>query len=293
MTDLRLRAPFGYIGGKSKMARWIVKWFPNHRVYCEPFAGSAAVLFAKPRSEEEAIADKDEGIVNFFLALRDSGEQLVEWLQWTPYSREVFQEAVRRRFDAAVPPGERAYYWYVAMKQSFGGDALRPSPTWGYTVRTARCGMAISCRHFIASVELLPRLSERLQRVSIECADWRDTIDKYDSETALFYLDPPYHPATRKSGGYFHEMSAADHQSLVQRLLVLRGKAVLSGYEHADYAVLEQSGRRRVDYATACRVVGHTRWTKITGRGSGHRAAPRVESIWISPSCFEEVIPCV
>lgn len=268
------------------MARWIVGLLPPHTVYCEPFAGSAAVLFAKPKSEIEVIADIDAGICNFFVVLRDDVDTLYSKLYWTPFSREVFMESVARRFDPQLSPMDRAYYWYICVKQSFGGDALRPSPTWGYSVKTSRCGMAISCRHFIASVELLPHASKRLESVRIDCADWRETVCRYDSAETLFYLDPPYHPATRRAGGYFHELTESDHAELVEWLLSMRGKAVLSGYANPTYARLERFGWRRLDYPTVCRVVGHTRQTKITGRGSGHRAAPRVESVWLSPRCL-------
>jgi len=277
-----LRSPFGYFGGKTKIAGWIVRHLPPHEVYCEPFAGSAAVLFAKSRSRVEVIGDKDEGIVNFFRVLRDEPERLISRLEWTPFSREVFEESIRYRYDRSLPDWERAYYWYVCMKQSFGGDALRSKPTWGYTVRTSRCGMAISCRHFMASVALLPLASERLQGVSILCADWLELVLQYDSPETLFYLDPPYHPEVRRGGGYFHEMTDEDHRRLVDVVLGLSGKVVLSGYPNRDYERLERAGWRRVEYRTACRAVGHTRQTRITGRGSGWANAPRVECLWLS-----------
>jgi D12 class N6 adenine-specific DNA methyltransferase len=58
-----------------------------HRVYIEPYAGSAAVLFAKPRSPVEIINDLDDQVVNFFRVLRDHPAALARACQLTPYAR--------------------------------------------------------------------------------------------------------------------------------------------------------------------------------------------------------------
>lgn len=41
-----MRTPLTYYGGKQMLAKQIVAQMPAHRVYLEPFAGGAAVLFA-------------------------------------------------------------------------------------------------------------------------------------------------------------------------------------------------------------------------------------------------------
>lgn len=51
---------------------------PAHRVYLEPFAGGAAMLFAKPRAERETLNDIDGQIMRFWRALRDHPEALTD-----------------------------------------------------------------------------------------------------------------------------------------------------------------------------------------------------------------------
>ena len=53
--------PFAYFGGKMKLAERIVSLLHPHDHYVEPFAGSLAVLLAKPRSAHETVNDLDGG----------------------------------------------------------------------------------------------------------------------------------------------------------------------------------------------------------------------------------------
>lgn len=61
-----MNALLNYPGAKWGMAQEIVQIMPPHRSYLEPFAGSLAVLFSKPRSAIETVNDIDGDIVNFF-----------------------------------------------------------------------------------------------------------------------------------------------------------------------------------------------------------------------------------
>ncbi len=45
-----MRPPTAYYGAKGRLAPWIAGLLPYHRIYIEPYAGSAAVLFAKATS---------------------------------------------------------------------------------------------------------------------------------------------------------------------------------------------------------------------------------------------------
>jgi DNA adenine methylase len=44
---VHLRTPISYYGGKQRLAARILKLFPQHRTYVEPFLGGAALFLAK------------------------------------------------------------------------------------------------------------------------------------------------------------------------------------------------------------------------------------------------------
>src|SRR5712692_4220093 len=57
---------FKYFGGKSKIARRIVKQMPEHVTFVEPFAGGASVTLAKHPSEKEVLNDKRADVMQFY-----------------------------------------------------------------------------------------------------------------------------------------------------------------------------------------------------------------------------------
>lgn len=93
-----------YPGAKNRLAPWIVQYIPKHKVYLEPFAGSLAVLFHKPRCHIETVNDINEEVINFFRILRDFPEELERLLKCTPYSRTEYQRA----FELTDDPMEKA-----------------------------------------------------------------------------------------------------------------------------------------------------------------------------------------
>src|SRR5690606_27445667 len=85
--------PFAYYGGKTTLADKIVQLLPEHDHYVEPFAGSLAVLLAKPRSAMETVNDLDGDLMTFWRVLRDRPEDLARVCSLTPHSRAEHQAA--------------------------------------------------------------------------------------------------------------------------------------------------------------------------------------------------------
>ena len=138
--DSRLRSPIGWLGGKSRMLAKIVPNLPPHGVYVEPFGGGAAVLLAKTPAPVEIYNDINPGLVNMFRTIRDPGlfERFYRRVQATLYSRSEYY-CCQNTWMAQDDPVEKAYRFYVAARQSFGGHF---DHGWGYNVATSMRGMA-------------------------------------------------------------------------------------------------------------------------------------------------------
>jgi DNA adenine methylase len=267
----RLRSPIRRFGAKTpyvgKLLPYI--WKYDHHVYAESFMGGAALLFAKTPSPVEIINDIDGGVVNLFRVLQDPllFEEFHRLVSLTPYSREFYYHC-RNHWKAYTDPCRRAWAYFIASRQSFSSD-IRGG--WSHVVKESKGGVAGSVQRWLSIIELLPQISERLLRVQIERLDFRKFLPKYDGPETLYYHDPPYVPSTRTAGGYEHEMTEEDHEELVEILLGLQGKSILSGYANPIYERLEHAGWARHDYDVACHASGKSKKPR------------RVESIWLSP----------
>ena len=89
-----MRGPVPYVGGKSRLAQWIITHFPGHRIYVEVFGGGGHVLFQKPVSEKEVYNDLDGDVTNLMEVLRDRCGRLKRWLERTPYSEKLYRQYV-------------------------------------------------------------------------------------------------------------------------------------------------------------------------------------------------------
>lgn len=227
----RLRQPLKWHGGKHYLAPKIVAMMPPHTHYVEPFAGGLSVLLAKnPEGVSEVVNDLDGELINFWRVLQrpESFELLKRRLEATPFSREEFEDAAAPALD----PIDRACRLFIRVRQSFGGARKTFAPVGA----RQRRGMNGNVSAWLNAIDGLPAVHARLSRVLIENRDAISVIKRQDRPDALFYCDPPYLHETRVStDAYDVEMTREKHLELLNTLLNIRGKFLLSGYPSKLY----------------------------------------------------------
>jgi DNA adenine methylase len=222
--------PFAYFGGKTKLADRIVDLLPDHDHYVEPFAGSLAVLLAKPRSRMETVNDLDGDLMTFWRVLRDRPEDLALHMALTPHSRAEHRAAYDLTTDDEL---ERARRVWILLSQG-RGNTLRDTG-WRFYRNPAgsNVGMPGYLKAYAARV---PAAAERLAGISLECRKAIEVISDYGQHPdVLLYCDPPYLGSTR-SANYRHEMTGDDqHRDLAAALNDCKAAVVLSGYHSPLY----------------------------------------------------------
>jgi DNA adenine methylase len=222
---------FGWYGGKYSHLDWLLPLLPKCHHYCEPFAGSAAILLNREPSPVETYNDLDGEVVNFFKACRDHGEELVKLIALSPFSREEF--ALSCTLDPDLSCVERARRFYVRARQVRIGLAQTASlGRWGNCKETSRAGMSGIVSRFLGGVEMMPEIATRMLRVQIENRPACDVIRLYDAPRTLFYCDPPYIHGTRgDSKAYKYEMTDEEHRELADALNAAKGMVAVSNYD--------------------------------------------------------------
>jgi DNA adenine methylase len=266
-------------GGKWKLAPWIIEYFPQHRVYVEPFGGAASVLLRKPRSYAEVYNDLDDWAVNLFRVLRDDdmAARLRQQLELTPFARSEF-EVGRLLNEAQGDPVELARRLIVRSFMGFGSNAHNGRST-GFRSNSNRSGTT-PARDWANYSDLIPQFTDRLRGVVIEKRDALEVMRQHDGAATLHYVDPPYLPETRSPANkydlkyrmYRHELTAEDHDALLSDLRSLAGMVVLSGYPSPLYD--ERLGD----------------WRKVETASHADGARPRTEVLWLNPQCWRALI---
>ena len=264
------RPTMRYHGGKWRIAPWIIRHFPPHRIYVEPYCGAASVLLRKPRCHAEVINDLDGRVVNLFRVLRSPilAAELERQIRLTPFAREEFERA----WDETDDPIENARRLLIRSFMGFGSTSLRPRRT-GFRARTYQRNVP-GPQDWATWPEQIKAFTERLQRVLIENKPALDVIRLHDSPTTLFYIDPPYLPDNRSTHGkaYLHEMTPADHGELLETVLSIDGMAVISSYKNKLY-----------DHTL-------TGWQIVEKEAIANHGVRRTEALYISPRAIKELM---
>ena len=267
MSDLE-RPILRYHGGKFRIAKWIISFFPGHIRYLEPYCGAASVLMQKTPAYGEILGDLDDRIINLFRVLQDDeqAERLRKLCYLTPFSREVFNGSYT---EDRLDPVLQAHDLIVRSFFGYGSKSCVSKTQNGFrSVRKDTNSPAVDWSRW---PDHIPVFVERLRRVVVENQPALDLIKRYDIEDGLIYCDPPYVHGTRTlhQGTYFHEMTDDDHRELAVLLHQCKSYVVISGYHSELYAELFDG------------------WPQYTRKARADKNAPRTEVVWLSPRTAE------
>jgi DNA adenine methylase len=261
-----------YHGAKWKLAEWIISHFPSHKIYVEPYGGSAAVLLQKARSYAEIYNDLDSDVVNLFRVLRDPDQarSLERMVRLTPFARDEFELAYVRS-DDVVEQSRRLLFRSYAGHAAIGTHARMT----GFRADSRESGSTPQDVWSNYPDEIV-RFTMRMQGVVIENRPAIDVILRYDSADTLVYVDPPYAKSSRadQEDDYRYEMSDQDHRDLAAALHSFQGMVVLSGYASPLYDEELYSD-----------------WHRIEREALADGARKRTEVLWINPAAEKASLP--
>lgn len=259
-----MNAIIKYPGSKWSIAHWIISFFPEHRSYLEPFFGSGAVLFNKPRSNIETVNDLDGNVVNLFEWIKRDPEKLAHEIYWTPYARQVYEDAFR-----AVPEDsfEKAVNFYIRLNMGHGFRTTGEKVGWKNDVQGRE--RAYATNDWCNLPERIMQAAERLRGVQIENRPAVELIQRFNSPRVLVYLDPPYLLETRHGKQYRCEMDRQGHMKLLEAALQHKGPVIISGYESELYNDMLKGWRKETTtcYSQVCSRKTEVLWMNFEPMG--------------------------
>ena len=214
-----MKTPITYYGGKQMLLKYILPLIPSHTLYCEPFFGGGAVLFAKPTSETEVVNDINGELVNFFQVVKKQFPELQKEIQATPHSREVYKNAMvvytHPHLFSAV---KRAWAVWVTTNQGFASMI----GSWGFGKDDSKeASLKVKRENFEKTY------ADRLAKVQLENNDALKVLGRCDAKDAFAYCDPPY---INSDMGHYKGYTETEYKNLLDALTKFKGKFLLSSY---------------------------------------------------------------
>lgn len=213
--DIPYKPILRWMGGKSKLAHFIISQFPKHTCYVEAFCGGAAILLRKSRSKAEVINDIDGELINLYRCVKYHHAELAKQAVGMLHSRWMF-ERLKSQSIGDLTDIQRAARYYAINRMAFGGGMKNPSFGYG---RSSAPGLSSS--RFTQDIAML---SSRLDRVFIEHLHWDNCIERYDSANTLVYCDPPYFGTT----GYGMVFDMSQYIKMAEIARIMKGKMIIS-----------------------------------------------------------------
>ncbi len=99
---------------------------PEHRFYCEVFAGAAWVLFKKTPSYGETINDINGDLINLYRVFKYHPDALIKEFETQLISREEF-ERLKAEKNTSLTDIQRAARFYYLLRTCFGAKNSEPN----------------------------------------------------------------------------------------------------------------------------------------------------------------------
>lgn len=173
MKVKKLKAPFPYFGGKSKVAALVWERFGDVRNAIEPFCGTLAWMLLRPHAPQiETVNDANCFIANFWRAVQADPEAVVDHCNfpvneadlhaWHRYLVLTPQAAAFRfmvRSDPKYFDPEIAGRWVWGQCQWIGGGWCMDNPAVATPETNKRPGLSVSSMYSGVCSQKKPKLS--------------------------------------------------------------------------------------------------------------------------------------
>jgi DNA adenine methylase len=233
-----------YIGGKSKIGKWIVPYYPKDmETYLETFGGMYWCFYNMnlkeyPNLKRVVYNDFNPLNYNLFKCVQNPNELLrainsidcqkqgvdvtpeIYKEQFNRFQAEIFNEG----FSVNTGDYEVAAKYVYILTQVFSGS--KPETSSFIDLKGKYKSKYLTFRDKLSKPDWVEHF---LKITDVENMDFEDVIKKYDSESTYIYLDPPYW----KTESYYsnHDFDRNDHERLASTLKNVKGKFSLSYYD--------------------------------------------------------------
>lgn len=227
-------------GNKSAIAEKILPYFPDHKIYIEPFFGAGGMFFNKPKVKYNFLNDIDNDVFNLFMVIKNDRQLLYDTLHNMPIHQSLMRYWKKQQEEDPI---------WKAVRLLFISNFTYLSK--GYNIKfTADNSKQI----------LLDRIEPTFQymkEAKFMCVDFRDVLknisfqdncDLCKRSDSFIYSDAPYYGT---DGWYTHthkkEQDTIDHFDMLVNSDIRFGMS-----EFDNEIILDMATDRKLNVINIC-----------------------------------------
>lgn len=215
------------LGNKQRIAMDIQKYFPQHKIYIEPFFGAGGMFFNKPKVKHNIVNDLDGDVFNLYQIVLNQKDDLMELYKITPYHSDLSKHWAKHKEDEPLKK---------AMRFLFLSNFVLNGRGYNLSYGAAACGRRTTEDFKI----LLDKTFDLISGVQFMNVDFRKFFNNFQiretEEQHFIYCDPPY---LGTGDNYSHSFTEQDSSELFDLLIQSKCKFAVSEFDHPF--ILEQA----------------------------------------------------
>ena len=219
------------LGNKKKIAHKLIPYFPEHKIYIEPFFGAGGMFFNKPKTKYNIVNDLDSDVFNLFNVVLNQKEELEKAFNIMPIHSDLLNYW---KENEETEPIKKALRFLLLSNYILNGNGstLRVSFTDRYDEKF-NCYLENTQKHLFQSRFLNKDFKDFLGSLSFQ-NDGRN-----DEEKTFIYCDPPY---LDTNDNYSNSFAETDSNDLFDSLEESKCKFAMSEFNHPF--ILDQAEKR-------------------------------------------------
>jgi len=170
------------LGNKQAIASEIQKYFPQHRIYIEPFFGAGGMFFNKPKAKYNIVNDLDSDVFNLFMVVMNQKDELEKAFYQMPIHSDLLN--YWKKNEETDPIKKALRFLFLSNITHLGlGEAIRCSVGNDKKILLSEIDKTFD---FLFEVKFI---NEDFKRFIEKYISFRGT---YEQDSAFIYCDPPY-----------------------------------------------------------------------------------------------------
>ena len=220
------------LGNKKKIAKEIQKYFPEHKIYIEPFFGAGGMFFNKPKAKYNIVNDLDSDVFNLFQVVMNQKEDLEKAFYMMPIHSDLLDYWKK---NEEVDPIKKAIRFLFLSNLTFmgTGEAMRYTATKQEYPQNFKIHLE-NTHSFLFDVHFNNTdCNKFIKNISFQ------TDGRNDEDKTLIYCDPPY---LGTNDNYSNSFDEEQSESLFNTLEESKCKFAMSEFDHPF--ILDQAEKR-------------------------------------------------